>query len=86
MDRKEPDENTERLSIDDYDSVCPSCQEKERELKAAVDLVNQMTERVNKANEAIQILNTKIEEQDATILRLNNGIVAAARVGAKVGL
>lgn len=44
------------------------------------ELIQKMSTGMEEANIAIKILNTKIKEQEATIMKLNNGIVKAVGI------
>jgi len=67
--------------------TCKQCQEKDKQLKTANDLILSLNEGVKKASLALEILNTKIKEQDTTIMKLHNGIVKVTQINSfKKGL
>jgi hypothetical protein len=49
----------------------------EKQVEALNGLVLSLNEGVTKATLALEVLNTKVKEQAATIMKLNNGIVKA---------
>lgn len=59
---------------------CQECRKKDKQIESAVDLIQQLTRKIEESNQAIEILNLKVKEQDVTIVKLNNGLMTAAKV------
>lgn len=61
--------------------ICNRCIEKDETIQAAESIIKKLTEAVDNANLALDVLNTKVLEQETTIMKLNNGLMKATKIG-----
>jgi len=60
--------------------TCDECANKDEEIKTMANLIENLVEGVDKSTAAMKVLNLKITEQEATIQKLNNGLMKAANI------